>query len=708
MPREVSLEMTRNIGIMAHIDAGKTTTTERILFYTGKTHKIGETHDGTAQMDWMAQEQERGITITSAATTCFWTHSELQSDPALAKKNRHRINIIDTPGHVDFTVEVERSLRVLDGSVTVMCAKGGVEPQSETVWRQADKYRVPRMIYVNKMDIMGADFYNVLKMVHDRLKCNAVPIQLPIGAEETFRGIVDLVKMKAEIYYDDLGMDIREEEIPDDMKDLAEEYRGKLLEAVAEQDETLMEKYLEGEDLDVAEIKKVIRAATLANQMIPVVCGTSYKNKGVQNLLDAIVDYMPAPTDIEAIKGINPETEEEEERPSSDDAPFAALAFKIMTDPFVGKLGFFRVYSGTLSSGSTVYNPDKDVDERIGRILMMHANNRTDIPQVYAGDIAAAVGLKNTTTGDTLCDEKHPIMLESMEFPEPVIRVAIEPKTKAGQEKMGIALMKLAEEDPTFKTYTDEETGQTIIAGMGELHLEIIVDRLLREFKVEANVGKPQVAYKETVRKLADVDMKYARQSGGKGQYGHVKIKLEPNESGKGYEFINATVGGAIPKEYIPAVDAGIKGAMQSGIMAGYPVVDCKVTLYDGSYHEVDSSEMAFKIAGSMAFKEAMKKADPVILEPIMKVAVIVPDEYMGDVIGDLNSRRGQIQGMEARQGTQQINAFVPLSEMFGYATDMRSKTQGRGQYTMEPSHYIEVPKSIAEKIMATRGKGTE
>ena len=708
MPREVSLEMTRNIGIMAHIDAGKTTTTERILFYTGKTHKIGETHDGTAQMDWMAQEQERGITITSAATTCFWTHSELQSDPALAKKNRHRINIIDTPGHVDFTVEVERSLRVLDGSVTVMCAKGGVEPQSETVWRQADKYRVPRMIYVNKMDIMGADFYNVLKMVHDRLKCNAVPIQLPIGAEETFRGIVDLVKMKAEVYYDDLGVDIREEEIPDELKDLAEEYRGKLLEAVAEQDETLMEKYLEGEDLDVAEIKKVIRAATLANQMIPVVCGTSYKNKGVQNLLDAIVDYMPAPTDIEAIKGVNPETEEEEERPSSDDAPFAALAFKIMTDPFVGKLGFFRVYSGTLSSGSTVYNPDKDVDERIGRILMMHANNRTDIPQVYAGDIAAAVGLKNTTTGDTLCDEKHPIMLESMEFPEPVIRVAIEPKTKAGQEKMGIALAKLAEEDPTFKTYTDEETGQTIIAGMGELHLEIIVDRLLREFKVEANVGKPQVAYKETVRKLADVDMKYARQSGGKGQYGHVKIKLEPNESGKGYEFINATVGGAIPKEYIPAVDAGIKGAMQSGIMAGYPVVDCKVTLYDGSYHEVDSSEMAFKIAGSMAFKEAMKKADPVILEPIMKVAVIVPDEYMGDVIGDLNSRRGQIQGMEARQGTQQINAFVPLSEMFGYATDMRSKTQGRGQYTMEPSHYIEVPKSIAEKIMATRGKGTE
>ena len=708
MPREVSLEMTRNIGIMAHIDAGKTTTTERILFYTGKTHKIGETHDGTAQMDWMAQEQERGITITSAATTCFWTHSELQRDPALAKKNRHRINIIDTPGHVDFTVEVERSLRVLDGSVTVMCAKGGVEPQSETVWRQADKYHVPRMIYVNKMDIMGADFFNVLKMVHDRLKCNAVPIQLPIGAEETFRGIIDLVKMKAEIYYDDLGVDIREEEIPADMKELAEEYRGKLLEAVAEQDESLMEKYLEGEDLDVAEIKKVIRAATLANQMVPVTCGTSYKNKGVQNLLDAIVDYMPAPTDIAAIKGINPDTEEEEARPSSDDAPFAALAFKIMTDPYVGKLGFFRVYSGTLTAGSTVYNPDKDVDERIGRILMMHANNRTDIAQVYAGDIAAAVGLKNTTTGDTLCDEKHPIMLESMEFPDPVIRVAIEPKTKAGQEKMGIALAKLAEEDPTFKTYTDEETGQTIIAGMGELHLEIIVDRLLREFKVEANVGKPQVAYKETVRKLADVDMKYARQSGGKGQYGHVKIKLEPNESGKGYEFINATVGGSIPKEFIPAVDAGIKGAMLSGILAGYPVVDCKVTLYDGSFHEVDSSEMAFKIAGSMAFKEAKRKADPVSLEPIMKVAVIVPDEYMGDVIGDLNSRRGQIQGMEARLGTQQINAFVPLSEMFGYATDMRSKTQGRGQYTMEPSHYIEVPKSIAEKIMATRGKSGE
>ena len=705
MPREVSLEMTRNIGIMAHIDAGKTTTTERILFYTGKTHKIGETHDGTAQMDWMAQEQERGITITSAATTCFWSHSEYQKDPALAKKYRHRINIIDTPGHVDFTVEVERSLRVLDGSVTVMCAKGGVEPQSETVWRQADRYHVPRMIYVNKMDIMGADFYNVLKMVHDRLKCNAVPIQLPIGAEETFRGIIDLVKMKAEVYYDDLGVDVREEPIPEDMMDLAEEYRGKLLEAVAEQDEELMEKYLEGEELDAADIKRVIRAATIQNKMVPVTCGTSYKNKGVQNLLDAIVDYMPAPTDIAAIKGVNPETGEEEERPSSDDAPFAALAFKIMTDPFVGKLGFFRVYSGTLTAGSTVYNPDKDVDERIGRILMMHANNRTDIPQVYAGDIAAAVGLKNTTTGDTLCDEKAPIMLESMEFPDPVIRVAIEPKTKAGQEKMGIALAKLAEEDPTFKTYTDEETGQTIIAGMGELHLEIIVDRLLREFKVEANVGKPQVAYKETVRKLADVDMKYARQSGGKGQYGHVRITVEPNEPGKGYEFLNEITGGVIPKEYIPAVDAGIQGAMQAGVLAGYPVVDVKVHLTFGSYHEVDSSEMAFKIAGSMAFKEACRKAGACLLEPIMKVSVIVPEDYMGDVIGDLNSRRGQILGMEARPGAQQIDALVPLSEMFGYATDLRSRTQGRGQYSMEPHSYLEIPKNIAEKIIAQRGR---
>ncbi len=708
MPREVSLEMTRNIGIMAHIDAGKTTTTERILFYTGKTHKIGETHDGTAQMDWMAQEQERGITITSAATTCFWTHSELQRDPALAKKNRHRINIIDTPGHVDFTVEVERSLRVLDGSVTVMCAKGGVEPQSETVWRQADHYKVPRMIYVNKMDIMGADFFHVLDMIHDRLKCNAVPIQLPIGAEETFKGIIDLVEMKADIYYDDLGKDMRVEEIPADMLELAQEYRTKLLDACADIDEEIMELVLEEKDVPQDMIRRAIRKGTIDNALIPVVCGTSYKNKGVQKLLDAIVDYMPSPLDIPAIQGVNPDTDEEDSRPADDNAPFSALAFKIATDPYVGRLSFVRVYSGMLNTGTSVLNSTKKQKERIGRILQMHANHREDIETVYSGDIAAVIGLKNSTTGDTLCDEKHPVILESMEFPEPVIRVAIEPKTKAGQEKMGIALMKLAEEDPTFKTYTDEETGQTIIAGMGELHLEIIVDRLLREFKVEANVGKPQVAYKETVRKLADVDMKYARQSGGKGQYGHVKIKLEPNESGKGYEFINATVGGSIPKEFIPAVDAGIKGAMLSGILAGYPVVDCKVTLYDGSFHEVDSSEMAFKIAGSMAFKEAMRKADPVILEPIMKVAVIVPDEYMGDVIGDLNSRRGQIQGMEARLGTQQINAFVPLSEMFGYATDMRSKTQGRGQYTMEPSHYIEVPKSIAEKIMATRGKSGE
>ena len=691
MPREVSLEMTRNIGIMAHIDAGKTTTTERILYYTGRTHKIGETHDGTAQMDWMEQEQERGITITSAATTAYW-------------KN-HRINIIDTPGHVDFTVEVERSLRVLDGSVTVFCAKGGVEPQSETVWRQADKYHVPRMAYVNKMDIMGADFYNVLQMMHDRLKCNAVPIQLPIGKEADFRGIIDLVEMKAYGYYNDLGTDIREEPIPDDMKELAEEYHAKLLESVAEQDEELLMKYLDGEKLTEEEIKLCIRRATLANHMVPVTCGTSYKNKGVQKLLDAIVDYMPSPTDVPHIKGVNPKTEEEEERPSSDDEPFAALAFKIATDPFVGKLCFFRVYSGTVDAGASVYNSVKGQNERMGRILMMHANNRKDIETVYAGDIAAAVGLKNTTTGDTLCDARHPIILESMDFPEPVIRVAIEPKTKVGQEKMGIGLAKLAEEDPTFRTYTDQETGQTIIAGMGELHLEIIVDRLLREFKVEANVGKPQVAYKETVRKHADVDFKYARQSGGKGQYGHVKIKLDPNESGKGYEFRNETVGGSVPKEYIPAVDAGIQGAMQAGILAGYPVVDCIVTLYDGSYHEVDSSEMAFKIAGSMAFKDAMKQADPVILEPIMKVVVITPDEYIGDIIGDLNSRRGQIQGMETRSGAQQVTAFVPLSEMFGYATDMRSKTQGRGQYTMEPSHYIEVPKSIAEKIMSSRGK---
>ena len=690
MPRQVSLELTRNIGIMAHIDAGKTTTTERILYYTGINHKIGETHDGTATMDWMAQEQERGITITSAATTCFW--------------KKHRINIIDTPGHVDFTVEVERSLRVLDGSVTVFCAKGGVEPQSETVWRQAEEYKVPRMAYVNKMDIMGADFYRVVQMMKDRLKCNAVPIQLPIGSEDTFKGIIDLVEMKAYVYYDDLGKDIRVEEIPDDMKELADKYHTEMVEHVAEQDDELFEKYLNGEELTIDEIKACIRKSTIANHMVPVTCGTSYKNKGVQKLLDAIIDYMPAPTDIPDIKGVNPETEEEETRPSSDDAPFAALAFKIATDPFVGKLCFFRVYSGTLEAGATVYNSTKDHNERIGRILQMHANHRQDIEKVYAGDIAAAVGIKNTTTGDTLCDEKHPIILESMEFPEPVIRVAIEPKTKAGQEKMGIALAKLAEEDPTFKAYTDEETGQTIIAGMGELHLEIIVDRLMREFKVEANVGKPQVAYKETIRKMADVDTKYARQSGGKGQYGHVKIKIEPNP-GKGYEFINATVGGAIPKEYIPAVDQGIQGAMLSGVVAGYNVVDVKVTLYDGSYHEVDSSEMAFKIAGSMAFKEAMKKADPVLLEPIMKVCVIVPEEYMGDIIGDLNSRRGMILGMDALPGGQRINSEVPLSEMFGYATDMRSKTQGRGQYTMEPAHYAEVPKNISENIITERNK---
>ena len=690
MARQVSLEMTRNIGIMAHIDAGKTTTTERILFYTGINHKMGETHDGGATMDWMVQEQERGITITSAATTCFW--------------NKHRINIIDTPGHVDFTVEVERSLRVLDGSVTVLCAKGGVEPQSETVWRQADNYGVPRMVYVNKMDIMGANFYRVVQMMKDRLKCNAVPIQLPIGAEDTFKGIIDLVEMKAEVYYDDLGKDMREEDIPEDMKELAQKYHDELIEAVAEQDEELMEKYFSGEELTIEEIKRTIRKATIANTMVPVVCGTSYRNKGVQKLLDAIIDYMPAPTDIPAIKGINPETEEETCRHASDDEPFAALAFKIATDPYVGKLCFFRVYSGMIKAGTTVYNSVKDNNERIGRILQMHANDIKDIDTCYAGDIAAAVGLKNTTTGDTLCDEKNPVILESMEFPDPVIRVAIEPKTKAGQEKMGIALAKLAEEDPTFKAYTDEETGQTIIAGMGELHLEIIVDRLLREFKVEANIGKPQVAYKETIRKNADVDQKYARQSGGKGQYGHVKIRVSPNPE-KGYEFVNSVVGGAIPKEYIPAVDAGIQGAMQSGVLAGYNVVDVKVELYDGSYHEVDSSEMAFKIAGSMAFKEAMKKADPVLLEPIMKVTVIVPEEYMGDVIGDLNSRRGMIQGMEAENGAQRINSMVPLSEMFGYATDMRSKTQGRGQYVMEPSHYAEVPKNIAEKVMSDRSK---
>jgi len=691
MPRKVSLEKTRNIGIMAHIDAGKTTTTERILFYTGRTHKIGETHDGDAVMDWMAQEQERGITITSAATTCFWKD--------------HRINIIDTPGHVDFTVEVQRSLRVLDGSVTVLCAKGGVEPQSETVWRQADEYHVPRMIYVNKMDIMGADFFRVLNMVEERFNCNPVPIQLPIGAEATFKGIIDLVAMDAEVYYDDLGKDVRHEPIPEDMVDLANEYREKLIEAIAEQDDALMEKYFNGEEITVDEIKSTIRKATIANAMVPICCGTSYRNKGVQPLLDAIVDYMPAPTDVEAIKGINPNNDEEEVRHSSDEEPFAALAFKIATDPYVGKLCFFRVYSGKVNAGETVLNAVKDNRERLGRILQMHANHREDIETVYAGDIAAAVGLKNTTTGDTLCDEKHPVILESMNFPEPVIRVAIEPKTKAGQEKMGIALQKLAEEDPTFKCYTDEETGQTIIAGMGELHLEIIVDRMLREFKVEANVGKPQVAYRETIRRESSSDMKYARQSGGKGQYGHCKITIEPNP-GQGYEFVNKIVGGAIPKEYIEPVNQGIQGAMQSGVLAGYNMVDIKVTLYDGSYHEVDSSEMAFKIAGSMALKDAAKKADPVLLEPIMKVVVIVPEEYMGDVIGDLNSRRGEIQGFEDRSGgIKQINSRVPLSEMFGYATDLRSKTQGRGQYVMEPDGYKEVPKSISEKIISDKSK---
>ena len=698
MARQVPLELTRNIGIMAHIDAGKTTTTERILFYTGVNYKIGETHEGAATMDWMAQEQERGITITSAATTCFWPDRN---------GNQNRINIIDTPGHVDFTVEVERSLRVLDGSVTVFCAKGGVEPQSETVWRQAEEYKVPRMAYVNKMDIMGADFYRVVQMMKDRLKCNAVPIQLPIGSEDTFKGIIDLVEMKAYVYYDDLGKDIRCEEIPEDMQELAEKYHEELVEHVAEQDDVIMDKYLSGEEIEVNDIKDCIRKSTIGNHMVPVTCGTSYKNKGVQKLLDAIVDYMPAPTDVPAIKGVNPDTEEEEVRHSSDDEPFSALAFKIATDPFVGKLCFFRVYSGSIEAGSTVYNSVKDNNERMGRIVQMHANDRKDIDRVYAGDIAAAVGLKNTTTGDTLCDEKHPIILESMEFPDPVIRVAIEPKTKAGQEKMGVALAKLAEEDPTFKAYTDEETGQTIIAGMGELHLEIIVDRLLREFKVEANVGKPQVAYKETIRKGADVDTKYARQSGGKGQYGHVKIRFSPNP-GQGYEFVNAVVGGAIPKEYIPAVDQGIQGAMLAGVLAGYNVVDVKVELYDGSYHEVDSSEMAFKIAGSMAFKEAMRKADPVLMEPIMKVTVITPEEYMGDVIGDLNSRRGMIHGMDALPGAQQVNSEVPLSEMFGYATDMRSKTQGRGQYTMEPAHYAEVPKNISEKIISERGKKSD
>ena len=691
MSREYPLERTRNIGIMAHIDAGKTTTTERILFYTGKTHKIGETHDGSATMDWMEQEQERGITITSAATTCYW--------------KGNRINIIDTPGHVDFTVEVERSLRVLDGSVTVLCAKGGVEPQSETVWRQADKYGVPRMCYVNKMDITGADFYRVVKMIKDRLKANPVPIQLPIGKEDTFRGIIDLVNMEADVYYDDLGKDIRVEPIPEDMVELANEYRTKMLESVAETDDELFEKYCAGEEITTEELKKAIRVATIANKIVPVTCGTSYKNKGVQKLLDAIVDYMPTPIDVPAIKGVNPDTGEEEERISSDDEPFAALAFKIMTDPYVGKLCFFRVYSGKITAGETAYNTNKNQRERFGRILQMHANERKDIEVCYSGDIAAVVGTKNTTTGNTLCDEKHPIVLESMEFPEPVIKVAIEPKTKAGQEKMGIALSKLAEEDPTFRVYTDEETGQTIIAGMGELHLEIIVDRLLREFKVEANVGKPQVSYKETIKQTVDEDCKYARQSGGKGQYGHVKITIEPNEPGKGYEFINKVVGGAIPKEYIPAVDAGIRGAMQAGVLAGYNVVDVKVTLNDGSYHEVDSSEMAFKIAGSMAFKNAMRKASPVLTEPIMKVTIVTPDDYMGDVMGDVSSRRGAIQSMEPVAGAQQITAFIPLAEMFGYATDLRSRTQGRGVYSMEPSHFAEVPKNIAEDIINGRKK---
>ena len=701
MPRKVSLENTRNIGIMAHIDAGKTTTTERILYYTGVNYKIGETHEGTATMDWMAQEQERGITITSAATTCYWKGTKDQFPQT-------RINIIDTPGHVDFTVEVERSLRVLDGSVTVMCAKGGVEPQSETVWRQADHYKVPRMIYVNKMDIMGADFYNVLHMIHDRLKCNAVPIQLPIGSEDTFKGIIDLVEMDADIYYDELGKDMRVEPIPEDMMELAQEYRTKLLDACADLDEEIMMLVLDEQPVPQELIRKALRKGTIENLLVPVTCGTSYKNKGVQKLLDAIVDYMPSPVDIPAIQGVNPDTDEEDERPASDEAPFSALAFKIATDPFVGRLSFVRVYSGVLNTGTTVLNSTKKQKERIGRILQMHANHREDIECCYSGDICAVIGLKNSTTGDTLCDEKHPIILESMEFPEPVIRVAIEPKTKAGQEKMGIALMKLAEEDPTFKTYTDEETGQTIIAGMGELHLEIIVDRLLREYKVEANVGAPQVAYKETIKKSVEQDTKYARQSGGKGQYGHVKIRVEPNESGKGYEFVNAIVGGAIPKEYIPAVDAGIQGAMQAGVLAGYPVVDVKVTLYDGSYHEVDSSEMAFKIAGSMAFKEACRKASPVLLEPIMKVDVIAPDDYLGTVIGDLNSRRGQIQGQESRPGATQIDALVPLANMFGYATDLRSSTQGRGQYSMEPHSYVEIPKSIADKIIAERGRNQE
>ena len=706
MGREYSLERTRNIGIMAHIDAGKTTTTERILFYTGKTHKIGETHEGAATMDWMVQEQERGITITSAATTCYWAHSKYHANPADVKANTHRINIIDTPGHVDFTVEVERSLRVLDGAVTVLCAKGGVEPQSETVWRQANKYGVPRMAYVNKMDITGADFYRVVGMMKDRLKANAVPIQLPIGKEMTFKGIIDLMTMEADVYYDDLGKDMRVEQIPADMLEQAEEYRNAMIESICETDEELFMKYCDGEEISVDELKTALRAATIANKIVPVVCGTSYRNKGVQKLLDAVIDYMPAPTDIPAIKGVVPDTEEEVERKASDEEPFSALAFKIMTDPFVGKLCFFRVYSGNIAAGTTAYNSTKKSRERFGRILQMHANDRSDLDICYCGDIAAVVGVKNTTTGDTFCDEKHPVILENMEFPEPVISVAIEPKTRAGQEKMGIALAKLAEEDPTFRTYTDEETGQTIIAGMGELHLEIIVDRLLREFKVEANIGKPQVAYKETIRARVDHECKYKRQSGGSGQYGHVKIILEPNEPGKGYEFINAVTGGAIPKEFIEPVNQGIQGAMQNGVLAGYNVVDVKVTLYDGSYHEVDSSEMAFKIAGSMAFKEAMRKANPVLTEPITKVVTIVPDEYLGSVMGGFNSRRGQIQSMESANGVQELTAMVPLSEMFGYATDLRSMTQGRGLYSMEPSHFAEVPKSIQEQIISARAKG--
>ena len=706
MPREYSLEHTRNIGIMAHIDAGKTTTTERILFYTGKTHRMGETHDGGATMDWMAQEQERGITITSAATTCYWVPTEFQNDAEAAKANKYRINIIDTPGHVDFTVEVQRSLRVLDGSVTVLCAKGGVEPQTETVWNQANEYKVPRMCYVNKMDIMGADFFRVVKMIKERLRANGVPVQLPIGKESSFRGIIDLMEMKADVYYDDLGKDMRVEEIPADMKDLADEYRAAMVEAICETDEELMERYLMDEEISVEELKAALRKATIDNKIIPVCCGTSYKNKGVQKLLDNVVAYMPAPTDIEAIKGVHPDTGAEDCRHASDNEPFSALAFKIMTDPFVGKLCFFRVYSGSVAKGTAVYNSTKDSDERFGRILQMHANDRADIDVCYAGDIAAVVGVKNTTTGDTFCDEKNPIILESMVFPEPVIRQAIEPKTKAGQEKMGIALSKLAEEDPTFRTYTDEETGQTIIAGMGELHLEIIVDRLLREFKVEANIGAPQVAYKETIRKKVDQDTKYARQSGGKGQYGHVKITLEPNETGKGYEFINAVTGGAIPKEYIPAVDQGIQGAMQAGVLAGYNGVDCKVTLFDGSYHEVDSSEMAFKIAGSMAFKEAMRKADPVLTEPIMKVSVTTPDDYMGDIIGDINSRRGQMDSMEQiAPGVSRIYAHVPLAQMFGYATALRSRSQGRAVYVMEPDGFADVPKNIQDEIIKNRAK---